>query len=193
MNRKLATWVYLGLGIVLAIWVAVSLASKGSHSFEVSNDASIRVLEVESSGGISMEKTRYELFGDGRLVGLTVSGFASGAPQQIFSEQLPLEEFDALISDLVGSGVMEYDAEEMNARMEEVPLPTDQTTTVFTIRLNEYDGRQASSSSAVEHRFSVHGASVRAQQFPEIREVAALGRLVQRIAEIHRRHLRRAR
>jgi hypothetical protein len=179
--------------LLLLLTVTVSLASRSRHTFEVPNDPSVRVLEVETSGGMRMESTRYELYGDGRLVGLSVSSYASGAPQLIFTEQLLLAEYDTLIADLFDSGLMEFDTDELRERFASRALPTDEVNTTFTLRLHSYDGRPASAGAFLEHRFSIFAARVRAQQFPDVRELAAVGRLLTRIDAIHRKHLRKVR
>lgn len=193
ITRRFAAWSISTAVVLLVTTVAVSLASRQDRSFEVSNDPDMRVLQVESSGGLRMESTRYELFGDGRLVGLTISGYESGTPQLVFIEQLPLDEFAALVGDLVGSGLMEYDEKAIDARIAGALLPTDQTSIQVTLRLTRYEGREVNADGVVEHSFFLHAPRVRAQQFPEIRELAAIGRLIQRIAEIHRGHLVRVR
>jgi len=192
MNRRTALWASSAITLLL-LTVAVSLASRSRHTFDVSSDPGVRVLEIETSGGMRMETTRYELFGDGRLVGLSVSSYASGTPQLLFTEQFSLADYDALVADLVDSGLMEFDTDGLSSRFASRALPTDDVNTAFTLRLDSYDGRQASAGAPLEHRFSIFAARVRAQQFPDVRELAAVGRLLSRIDAIHRQHLRRVR
>lgn len=189
-GRSVTRLVSIGISL-LAAGAMPALSRSPTRYFEVSSDPEVVVLRVERAGGALMRKTTYNLFGDGRLVGTVVSGNASSPPQLLFrfADILPLDEYDALVADLVDSGLMEYDEDAINSRFAGAGFPTDEATVWVTLRLERYEDHVGHETGVVERRFAIYAPSYRARQFPEIREVAALGRLMDRLSEIHRRHL----
>ena len=187
ISKSLRKVAHAAVGLFL-VAEGVALAAKSPHQFRAPSDPGIRVISIESSGGMRPESTRYEVFGDGRLVALAIPRNATGAPRLLFAEQLPLGELDALVEDLAGAGLMEYDEAAMNRRLEAAPLPTDQTGVHITLQLVSYDDLKPNGNGIVAKTFWLYAARVRAKQFPEIPELAAINRLLDHLAQIHRAH-----
>lgn len=187
MARRSAA-VVLNLLVLWPVATAATSSTEAEPPFRVSNDPEVCVLKVEKSGGATMRKTTYELFGDGRLVGSVVSGYASGTPELVFTEALSLDDYDRLVADLVHSGLMEYDERVQNARFARVAFPTDEATVRVTLRLESYDGHTGDAAGAVEHSFAIYAPGYRARQFPDVQELAAVDRLIGRLHDIHRQH-----
>lgn len=192
MPRRRLLWATaLGIGLMTA--VAVTRAAREGYSYTIPREAETKVIEVMLSGGLARTATAFEVSGDGTLSMFTLSGYASGTPQLVFSEQLAEDDFLSLVSELVDAGVMDYDERAMNERFRGRMLPTDQGGVHVTLRLETYEGRALNEAGYVERRFSLEGVRERARQFPELGEIAAVARLLDRLSQVARLHTVRPR
>lgn len=186
MRRPKGKLLEAAAATMIVLLPSVMLGISSERSFVVSHAPEVRVLRVELSGGDRMETIRYDLFGDGAMSGFAISAYASFTPQLIFSAQLGLEEYDALVADIVESGLMDFDVRSMDREFREAPLPHTERLVTVTVRLEGYEDASPDPSGAVERRIGIYAARTRAEQFPNVRPLAAVGRLLHHLSDIEK-------
>jgi len=176
--RRLARFAFAGLAIlVLALGYRTTRAASDDaeeveRQYSFSADPEVEILRIEHSGNWSVVDS---LYGDGRLV------FGTDHKALYLSYQ----EQDGIIRDLVDAGIMEYDTGKVRALMKQRPTPyrsPEGAGIGVIIQLDDYRGPLQDSGPA---RSAIGMASPRflREQYPEIDEIQALSRLLDKISE----------
>ncbi len=193
MDTRIRGWIVIAVGLASVMLFSALQAFGGERSYLVSHSPEIRVLRAEISGGDRMETIRYDLLGDGTLTGFAISAYASYTPQLIFSAHLGLDDYDAIVADLVDSGLMEFDVHSMEDAFKQAPLPHHERMVRVTIRLEGYEDALLDPSAGVEREIGIYAARLRAEQFPDVPPLATIGRLLTRLSKIELAHRTRPR
>jgi hypothetical protein len=177
-----------GCAGALGWFIAEPVDLRKDRSFEISKDPAVKVLEVHHLGGMIRSVWSYEIFGDGRLVCSRDRRPAQKAiPREIlFEERLPRSELLAIFDDLTSSGVLEADWKAMSARLRTRGRVTDAGSTFVVLRLTRYRQRTAGPSGSIKFQIGQYAIGHAIQNFPEIKELAALGRLLDRLEVIRK-------
>lgn len=172
----------------LAWLLAEPLDLRKDHSFEISEDPNAKVIEVNYIGGRARTILSYEIFGDGRLV-CTRGPYppqTESTREILFEERLARSELLAIFGDLARSGVLEADWNVMRERFRPKRYPSGLGGTLITLRLTRYRQRVAGPSGPVRFQIADARLLFSIREYPEVRELAALGRLVDRLEIIRR-------
>jgi hypothetical protein len=172
----------------LAWHFAEPLDLRQDRSFEISADPATKVIEVHHVGGMIRTSLSFEIYGDGRLV-CTRDLRAPGRDplgRVLFEDRIPRSELLAIFDDLTRSNVLEADWTSMRARLHGRGSITDSVSTIVILRLSRYRQRVAGPSGSIKFQMGLYAIGFNVQRFPEIEELAALGRLVDRLEIIRR-------
>ena len=183
-------WLVLAaVGAGAIAWLfAEPLDLRKDRSFEISADPATKVIEVHYVGGMARTSLSFEIYGDGRLV-CTRDLRAQGKDplgKVLFEDRIPRSELLAIFDDLTRSNVLEADWKSMRERLRGRGSVTDSASTFVILRLARYRQRVAGPSGSIKFQMGLYAIGFYVQRFPEIQEVAALGRLVDRLENIRR-------
>ena len=185
-----------------ARWIALAAISAGAlawrfaepldlrkdRSFEISEDPGTKVIEVHYVGGMTRTMLSFEIFGDGRLV-CSRGRYPPGkeTPREIlFEERLPRSELLAIFADLTRSDVLEVDWKVMRERFRPTRYPSNTGGISIILRLTRYRQRVAGPSGSIRFQIADGRLLFSIREFPEIKELAAVGRLLQRLENIRK-------
>jgi hypothetical protein len=177
-------------GALVSLLLAVTvLGQRGSdepgglqRSYSYSGAGDVVILSFSSHGGMELDRTTYQLYGDGRLV------HTYGNPDEPVAEvYLDRTEVENLMRIAIEGGLMDWDREALNERIKQavggLSSMTDLPRKTLKINLEHYDNGSSRSAPLSKHisfgwePMLVKGFAPNA----EIREVDALIELRNRI------------
>jgi len=199
-----------GAGLVLsALVVGVQPATageKGLEAFDFGRTTEETLITLRYFGGMTWGSPEIALYGDGRIhVDVYVSGTRDasaeatleGASQaassrrvlRSYDAQVEREEREALLTDVVLGRLLEYDEADITARREALGrvLPIVSDAPSIEVELDLRSLVSGVSGIRAENRFVVCAPRQLSRAFPEIREYAAIWRLIEKIQDINRR------
>ncbi|NJL29930.1 MAG: hypothetical protein HC897_19550 [Thermoanaerobaculia bacterium] len=150
-----------------------------SARFTISRDPKDIVLSITSTGGLRHGSTSIAVYGDGRVA---LAAGSSLAPENASLLVLDHEEVEALISEAVHHGLLEYDSVSIRARQllrkrgRPYGAPADAGRTTLVVRLESYS-RSSHTSRGVEKEVTMEAPDLAAIGFPEIQEARCIAKL----------------
>lgn len=172
----------LGAIVLIAAVSPETTAAPTERRFEFSRSPDEVVVSVRYSGGLSSRDLSVRLFGDGRLLVEEVRN-ADSAVVASWTGRMLEPEIDALLRDAIDGGLMEYDAERVRAQKRALnrrePTRIDVPGAFVDIRLLGLEDAAGAWVGPVSRRIAAMNVSLSADLFPEIRELAALARVLE--------------
>jgi len=165
-----------------------------TSNFTVSSDPSVAILKVTSTGGMTGETTSYSLYGDGRLVwqqmGLYEEGTKvleeHGGLQVIMRREaeLSFEGMNDLVATVVDYGLLEATEDDILKAMGSSSWHmVDVGTTTIETQLESLE-RNGEALGSVRHSIQFHAPTLANEQFPEVRPLQGITRLIEQMNEV---------
>lgn len=171
----------LGSILLIAAVSPETTAAPTERRFEFSRSPDEVIISVLYSGGLSSRDLSVRLFGDGRLLIEEVRN-ADSVVVASWTGRLLEPEVEALLRDAIDGRLMEYDAESVRAQKRALnrsePARIDMPGTFVEIRLVGLEDATGAWVGPVSRRIAAMNVSLSAELFPEIRELAALSRVL---------------
>lgn len=174
----------------------VGAADEGANTpnFTLSADPAVAILKITSTGGMTGETTSYSLYGDGRLVWRQMGLYQEGT--KILEEheglqvimrreaELSFEAMNDLVATAVDCGLLKATEDDILRAMGSPSWHmVDIGTTTVETQLESYE-RNGEALGSVRHSVQFHAPTLANEQFPEVRPLQGIARLIEQMNEV---------
>ena len=173
---------------VLSWTYATPVDLRKDRSFEITDDPNSKVIEVHYSGGMIRAVLTYEVYGGGRILCIRDRWPPPNATPGVivFEDRISKSELRDIVQDLTRSGVLELDWKAIRHHLDSRGSVSDSNTTFVILYLTRYRRRFAEPLHPLRFQVAQYALNFKIRRFPEIEELASLGRMLDRLEGIRR-------